>query len=446
MRAINSVFYGEINMPAIKTSELAQKEIITYYSGALTAKGVQIIKSSRGARHLRINYSGDVQQLFNSIHPCSIKPSDVTISGSYVTQELTIKKDIETAKADDKIYLVVTVTSKGVLKTKQLTPDKFGVAGKTVAKSTFLSEIKNGIASLPSVPDNIKAVLNDILAASQTTGGLIQGSNIEAISDFDINIIAKDFGELSGAWWWMNRYEAMSTGVYYPLQLNEPLVDYYIITGNKKSAVSAKANEGAPPSIDAIASLLRTTSYTDQLKENARKAIIAISEKSTVDGIIDAAKNLKHEGYAWLKTNLFSNRDFTAADCETILKNYKTPADLLSLLRPYYDKINRSASLDTAKRIVDTNGKRWGLIISPLGYAVVDTLNNNQTYLSVLNDAAKGIVASQIYMKINKNQKTVSYRVAKFSTSDFKFKYNANAGQPALKKISFEMSKRSGLL
>jgi hypothetical protein len=146
--------------------------------------------------------------------------------------------------------------------------------------------------------------------------------------------------------------------------------------------------------------------------------------------------------YAWLKKNLFKNKDFSAADCEIVLAGYKTPAALLKDLEPFYTLIGRSGSVDIAKRIFDTKAKRWGLIISPLGYSLVDILNKNAVYLSVLNDAANTIVVSQIYIKINKSAKTVSYNVKEFSSSAFKFEYNANAGQPGLKKISFKMNKK----
>ena len=82
-------------------------------------------------------------------------------------------------------------------------------------------------------------------------------------------------------------------------------------------------------------------------------------------------------------------------------------------------------------------------MISPLGYHLVDQLNTNETYLSVLNDAAKTIVVSQIYIKISKSTKMVSYTVKEFSAASFKFEYNANAGQPSLKKISFKMDKKA---
>jgi hypothetical protein len=429
-------------MAAITTSKQAQSAIIKFYSDGLKKAGVEPMKPSRGGPHLRISYAGDVLKLLNSILPCTLKNTDVSISGTYVTKELTIGKNIEGAKKGDKIYFILAVSSKGVLKTKQLTPDSLGFGGKKISKTTFINSVKTSIKNC-SAPENIKGFLTELLTASTASEPKVSDKYIGAISDPDINIIAKDFGELSGAVWFMNQFNKKVDAISYPTESNAALVDYYAHVGKNKIAVSAKANEGAPPSINAIADILRPNTYQIVPKENARKAIIAISDNSTVDGIVEAAKDLKHPGYLWLKKNLFNNKDFTAAQCETVLAGYKSHNACLTELKPFYDLIGRSGSEMIAKRIFDTKAKRWGLIISPLGYSLVDTLNENETYLSVLNDAANSIVVSQIYIKINKSQRTVSYTVKEFSSSAFKFEYNANAGQPGLKKISFKMDKKA---
>jgi hypothetical protein len=429
-------------MAAITTNKQAQSAIIKYYSDALIAQGIQPIKSSRGGAHLRINYAGDFSALLNKILPCSIKPTDVSISGTYVTQELTINKAIPNARIGDKIYLVIAVSSKGVLKTKQLVPDKLGFAGAKISKRAFMEQVKSGVAK-SDAPDNIKAFLLELTEVSAKPFGQIQSDHLGSISDSDINIIAKDFGEISGAYWFMHQFNKKVDAISYPKESNAALVDYYAHIGDVRIAISAKANEGAPPSIDAIAAILKDIKYTDINKEAARKAIIAISENTTIDGIVEASKDLQTAGYKWLKKTLFRNNDFTAADIEPILSGYKSPLAVAAELKPFYDVIKRSASAEITKRIFDTNAKRNGLIISPMGYSLVDELNTNQTYLSVLNDAANTIVVSQIYIKINKSSKTVSYNVKEFSSSAFKFEYNANAGQPSLKKISFKMDKKA---
>lgn len=429
-------------MPAITTTRQAQSAIIKFYSEALKKQGVEPMKSSRGGPHLRIAYAGDVKKLLNSILSCTLTPTDVSISGTYVTQELTIGKAIDGAKKGDKIYFILAVSSKGLLKTKQLTPDSMGFGGQKISKATFVSQVKDAIKA-SSAPENIKGFLTELTVESAKSTIKVSDKYIGSISDTDINIIAKDFGELSGAVWFMNQFNKKVDAISYPTESNAALVDYYAHVSKNKIAVSAKANEGAPPSINAIADILRPNSYQVVAKESARKAIIAISDNSTVDGIVEAAKDLKHPGYLWLKKNFFNNKDFTAAQCETTLAGYKSHTACLKELQPFYELIGRSGSDAIAKRIFDTKAKRWGLIISPLGYSLVDTLNQNETYLSVLNDAANSIVVSQIYIKINKAQRTISYSVKEFSSSAFKFEYNANAGQPGLKKISFKMDKKA---
>ena len=392
--------------------------------------------------HLRINYPGDPKTLMNSILKCDMVASDVSISGTYVTQELKIKEDIPGAKKGDKIYFINAVSAKGVLKTKQLTPNKLGLAGRKIPKRTFTSSVKASIKE-SDVPNNIKEFLEELCDASLKQSGHLSAQYIDAISDTDLNVIAKDFGEVSGALWFMNQFNTKADSIEYPPEEAAPLVDYYVYVGKKKIAVSAKANEGAPPSINAIADILRTFTYSERPKEAARKAVISISDNSTVNGIVEASKNLNTAGYAWIKKNLFSNKDFTAAECETVLKQFGSPEAVLKKLEPLYDIMGRSASLDIVKRIYNTKAQRWGILISPLGYHLVDQLNTNETYLSVLNDAAKTIVVSQIYIKISKSTKTVSYTVKEFSAASFKFEYNANAGQPSLKKISFKMDKKA---
>lgn len=440
-------------MPAITTDRKTQNAIINYYSRIIEVENelkspdykVSIIKSSRGGPHLRISYKHDVHTLLTSIHPCKIKPTDVSISGSYVTQELEITEPLpdKSAKKGDKIYLVVAVSSKGVLKTKQLTPDKLNLTGKKISKSSFLPTVKSEIKKLHDVPDNIKAFLVELMEVSQKSPSIMSVDYVDAISDADVTIIAKDFGEISGAWWYMNNFNNKADSIMYPSKINEPLVDYYIHQGKIATPVSAKANEGAPPSIEAIASVLRNMKFNEPKKEGARKAVIAIADESTVDGIVLASKTLNTPGYAWLKKNMFKGKDFTAADCETILAKYKTAAAILAELDPFYKTIGRSASADITKRIFDSKGKRYGLILSPLGYSLVDNLNGNTTYLGVLNEAAKTINVSQLYIKISKTNKKVDYTVKQFESSTFKFEYNANAGQPSLKKISFKMDKKA---
>jgi len=424
----------------IKSSPTAQRAIINYFKTKLkTEAGVKLVESSRGGAHLRFNYAGDVSKLLKKHHNVEIRNSDQSISGTFTTQEIILKEKIGGAAVNDGAYLVVTTSSKGVLSTKNLTPDELKLPG-VHKKNTFKKDVIAGLKASGS-PVNIREFCKDLLDASERSDGKIESEFMDSISNSDITTIAKNFGEISGALWYMTHYNKKATAVEYPNESNFPLVDYFIHEDKKKIAVSAKANDGAPPSINAIADVLRKKKYTDSKKEDARKAIIAISDSSTVDGIINASKELSTDGYKWVSKEFKKGQVFTAADCETFLSSYKSGKSVFAELEPLYKLIGRAASLDIIERTMKANGKRWGFIISPMGYALVDQLNKTEKYIEVLNDAAKEIQLEQLYIKIKLSQKAVSYEVKLFGTSKFKFEYNANAGQPSLKKISFKMEK-----
>ena len=424
----------------IKSSPTAQRAIIAFFKTKLAKEpGVKIVESSRGGAHLRFNYANDPSKLLKKLHNVQVRASDKSISGTFSTQEIILKEKIGNAAVNDGCYLVVTTSSKGVLSGKNLTPDDLklpGIHKKNVFKKAILAGLKSSDA-----PVNIKEFCKDLLDASERSDGKIDSEFMSSISNSDITTIAKNFGEISGALWYMNHYNKKATAVEYPNESNYPLVDYFVHQDKKRIAVSAKANEGAPPSINAIADVLRNKKYTDSKKEEARKAIIQISDSSTVDGIINAHKELSTDGYKWVSKNFKKGQIFTAADCETFLASYRSSKSVFSELEPLYKLIGRSASLDIIDRTMRANGKRWGFIISPMGYALVDQLNKTPKYTEVLNDAANEIVLEQLYIKIHLSQKSVSYEVKLFASSKFAFEYNANAGQPSLKKISFKMLK-----
>ena len=429
----------------IKTKVETQKIIVAYFKTKLKNKNVKIVSSSTDIPHLRIDYDGDVDKLFKSLHNVQLKSSDKSISGKYPTQEITLKEKIGNAAVNDACYLVVATSKKGTttgeLGPKILTPDQLGLAG-THAKNTFKKTVLAALKSNKQVPQYIKEFCSDLMDASERRDGQINKRHLDKIAPSDINVIAKNFGELSGAWWYMNLYNTKASSVEYPNESNYPLVDYFILEGKNRIAVSAKANDGAPPSIDAIAKVLISKRYNDPKKEGARKAIIEISDSSVVDGVVNAAKAMGLPSYAYISKFFKKGQDFTAADCEGFLSAYKTPESCSSDLAGFYAAINKSAKQETIKGMFSSNAKRWGLIISPMGYSLVDSLNSDPKYVEVLNEAAREINLEQVYITIKLSTKAVSYEIKLFANSKFAFKYNSNANKPSLKKISFELKKK----
>jgi len=314
------------------------------------------------------------------------------------------------------------------------------MGGKTINKNVFLRNAFDAVKKASDVSENVKSFLESLLEAS-AGNGQIKSKQIDVISDSDLNVIAKDFGEISGALWYISNENKKATAIEFPSASNARLVDYYAVQpGGKKIAISAKANEGAPPSIEAIAEILKTKKYGSPAKEGARKAIISIAESSVIEGIVSASQALKTKGYQWMKSKVF-RRDWKAADVEGVLAKYKSPKQFLSEFAPFYTLIGRTASEKTTDEIFKQKAKRNGLILSPMGYSLVDEMNSNKVFLEVLTDAAQQIKVSQLYIKISKPTKRVDYHIKEFDSSKFEFKYNSNAKSPSLKKISFVIAK-----
>lgn len=419
----------------IKTPRTVQQAIINLYKKKLLEKGVKVIKPSRAGPHLRIKYLGDIKKLLNTILKCSLEDTDNDLSGTYNTQILTVKQSRGKIKKGDQIYFVSATRDNGVVSTKMLSPDSFQMSGKTLKKKEFYDIVNENVMKMEIDP-SLKSFMMDLLKASGSSG-LLSSNTITTVSNSDLKAIAKDFGEITGAFWFMNNYDGAQS-VSYPIVSNAALVDYHINFRNHKMAVSAKANNGSPPSINAIAEILEKIKYRKKAMELARQSIITIRDKSVVDGILDVSRCLNTEGYAYLKRKVFK-KDFSATDCEDHLSSFRNYRDLVQELLPFYEIIGRSASDLIIKRIVKQKARRYGLVLSPLGYSLIDRLNSDDNYLKVLNDAANQIEVTQIYMKINKIEQKVTYEVKPFQFSQFKFRYNSNAGMPALKKISFTM-------
>lgn len=414
-----------------------QKNIVKYFKAQLKPNtSVKIVEGKRD--HLRIGYSGDVAELLSKIVPVSITSSPIPLSGSYETKVVTLLEPIkDVAESGDQFYLVLAISATGVLRTKQLTVNSLNISTNVNLSRSALIKETNAAIEKAAVPAYIKEVLHSMVEAS--AGDLaVQSNYFKEISKSDLNIILKDFGEITGAIWYLST-QSKALQVKFPSASNIRLFDYIIKnTDGEETPVSAKANKGAPPSITSIADILKTMTYFGE-KQKAKLAIIAIAEKSTVDGIIEASKDISLPGYVWLKANCFNNRDFTAADCERYLSKFKTIEDMNKALQGFFEVNVKTPKADIVKRIFLTKAKRAGIIISPLGYALVAALNQDPILNQVLNEAAQKIGGKQLYITANQQTKKIEYNIKQFSDSEFKFDYNANSGNPSLKKISFKM-------
>lgn len=443
----------------IRTPMDRQKSIVNFYSEALKVRGVKVIKASRMGYHLRFFYEDDAEKLLSSIHPCTFHRSEHSLSGTFVTdvasisgelpEILTIKKKLGIAKTGDSIYFVNTGGGEGKSFSRgDFTPNYFGMAGKTYTARSLLDESKLQVGKVEDkwVRDFMNLLLDKVGGGSSLS---FSYSGHENISDKNYKLVMNNFSEILGAIYAANQLPVK--GVHFPKSLINQLSDFDIIPKGSTSSsgsipVSVKYQTGSASSIVSTESALKKKKYKDVKLESAREVILVIIEKSTIDGILFASHALKLPGYQVLQKQY--NLHFDQVSVIRIEQELDKINGIQQFTREYkefHQKMGKSASPNTTREIFTSNRPRKGLILSPMGYGLVDALNADPIYSFVLNDVISGMNAK--FLRVEMNHTGPNFSVT-FELQDFKdlqnnyaFSYNANANNPSLKKIAFSVKK-----
>lgn len=325
------------------------------------------------------------------------------------------------------------------LPNKALTPDGLGLGGKKINKTDYIRTVSAAIASCKVAPLPVKSFLKEFLDKSIKTDNTLSPT-IKDISDKDVAIIAKDFGELAGAWWFLNNYDPKLSFVEFPARSNEPLVDYYVGYPNGiKLKVSAKADKGAAPALNAIWDTIKDKTFTGTDKQ-VHTFISTIVNNNGLESIILASKHFGSTAYTEVG-NVIGKKTYTSDDIEAWLKTYKDGKVLFNVLnQKLFSKIGRTVPAENIQKILSEAGaRRCGIILSPMAYSLVDEVNANKSYKGFLTQACKAMSVEQLYVNIKSNSQTLNYKLKGFKNSDFVFEYHSNAGNPGGNKIGFKM-------
>jgi len=427
----------------LTTSDDKQQALIKILSANLELAGIPItnVGLQRHARHLRFLYKdGDYKKMFQDIVPCTIQDADISLSTQYKTEILTTNADLGNLPKGSQIYIVNRVSPKGELTYKELVPTKFITGGKKYSKTQLKNSVITSLESMKlSVP--IKKFLGSLLYASETASGYIDSDYIGQISDSDIKIICKDFGEISGALWYLSVYDSQANLVEYPLLSNMKLVDYYIHkTKTAPLAISSKSGKGSPASIDSIAKKIVEVDYSsDVQKQKIKKLIVDIGNSNGLDAIVLGNRVMETPGYKYIEATIGST--VTPSTLEDFMKKIDSPDMVFQVLDPFFKITNYMPKREKVEAIYSEKSKRNGIILAALAYHLCKTLNANPIAAAVLNEVARSLQATQLYMSINKSRSTVEYRIDPFQNLNFIFFYNGNPKEPTLKKISFKMAR-----
>jgi hypothetical protein len=323
---------------------------------------------------------------------------------------------------------------------KVLTPDGLGLGGKTVSKRDYVKTVNLCIDQCKLVAPHVKEFLKLFVSKSDKTNTTFAKA-VKDISDKDLAIIAKDFGEIAGAWWFLNNYDNDIVAIEFPARSNEPLVDYYGVYKNKlKIGVSAKAGGGAAPSISSVWNMIGKKSFSDANDKKVHNFIGAVVNNSGTEGIVQAAKVMGSKLYS-LVGDIIGKSTYTADDIEKWFKQFNDPKVAHDqLTKVFYSKIGKSAKLSTFEEIWKVSSKkRNGAILSPMAYALIDEVNANKKNTDFLTDIVRTNNIEQLYVHLSKT--SLKYELKGFKNSNFIFEYHSNAANPGGNKIGFKLKK-----
>lgn len=438
----------------------------------LTTKGVKAaIKTSRYQKEIKaveIAANVPLDEFLKNVG-ISGKISDLTlteeksISGKYKAKLVTVTVAANGISRNETFFIVNTFTEKGTLKTKDLTPEKFNLtSGSFKTLKEFDTAVISGIKGNKTVSSDIKTVITELYnsVAANTTERDTVPMNAAAKKAFaavkpqDKQAIGKDFGEiLSMRWYVTQSFSKNWTECLFSAISNEALVDFVVRKKNGTkivdSQISAKFEEGAAPSIGAIVGnidgVYKTPSKEEKMAIDVLKSL-ADSGSNTSTKILAAMKAVSHPAYAELG-KVIGKKNFTIADISEHIQQIatvaKTPAKRLEMFnvayKNFYEVLGKSASADSLSVVFagTTYKKYYSLVMSPMGYALVDYMNKTKIYQEILNNISQQMKTEQVYL--NFVGFDMVFKKKLFSKAEFKFAYGANAKDSDNTGIKFSM-------
>jgi len=348
-----------------------------------------------------------------------------------------------------------------LVKDKQLIPTAFQLTGKELSSSSLIKAVRTKLAQPNFVDPSVALVCNGILDESASGRSTFKLPASE-LTEKELKIIYKDFGEISGAAYMLNSPSSSMKYVEFPSG-NEKLIDYILTDTSKvQHRVSAKAGAGGKPSIVSIIPVIKQM-VNNGLSNKYVKATwvmhhLGQETKGSPElfvGPLRTAEYLNTPGYNALIA-LLKSKDLktgyaqglpTERQLETAVQNMGSYDDFMAIVKEFYNAAGysqniTSKSIATAKSILAPNytRKKYGLLHYPITAELVKWLNTDSNYAKdLLTKAANTLNINQIYL--DKKATSLVYSIHAFSSAEFTFASPSSTPYPVNNRIGFLMTK-----
>jgi len=338
---------------------------------------------------------------------------------------------------------------------KQLIPGKFGLNNSPVTAIQLNQKVTQVLKQL-NIEDTAKQVCMDLLENSYAGKSKFK-LNKHGVSDKEINIILKDFGEITGAMY-MLKSSTKYASVKFPTG-NEKLIDYILVTEDGiEEKFSAKSGQGGKPSITSVMPVIKDLAGAGTLKDNYKVAAEVLALISTEQsgglylGPLLAAQYLSTPGYKALiqalhKKGVHSGSVAQIPTQEQLLEAVNKSGSYEECTKDYSPFFNASGytlKQTVTRRLIETpregKEKKWGLLHYPITAEIIKWLNTDSNYAKdLLTRAANTLSVTQIYLDLKGTD--LVYTVKGFSEATFLFGSPSSMPRPTNNRIGFTMKK-----
>jgi hypothetical protein len=351
---------------------------------------------------------------------------------------------------------------------KEFTPAKLGLEGKSFSNvSSMISEINSVLRSNYSDPKyyNIKKYISECIRS--TTGVSIEINESFSksfpiskydVSDADINVLSKNFGEVLGALYLL-KTNKKAAKIEFPADVSQGLYDIIMVdTDGITNYYSLKSKGGSSTSISNINFVLNNFSKNNSILKTYQHEVSVIrSLMNDKDGGITTLTNIENfynqilttekrkilsklNSISKIKISSLSQKDLTKWFTDMV--NTSTVEEFKSVMNDIYNNI--LSGVKTTPDVLDEmykskSGEKYnnGYLYYPMGQYIVSYLNTTGKYKDVLNVLLNfGSYIHQITVDMYSERLTIS--IASFKKSKFRFSYNAGSKYPANRPLGFK--------
>ncbi len=364
------------------------------------------------------------------------------------------------------------------IETKWLTPKKMGVATDTPLKlfdilKTVSKSIENHRLLTSEVKDRLKACLllvNDYTGTTSFKGGKSQAKlpnkhktttiplGTLNLTSSELATISKDFGEILCAVWACNNIKYQR--VKFPSAEGEALVDFYGYPYANdltfEMPVSVKSGSGASTTManltDHLIKKMKNTKFKASFSKDEQDVIdnylYIISNSDVMTGILQMHKTLDTDAYRALcdapgmpaDPSVSSLENWLADPSRQTTKKGKTISDKVKTQKDleafYKENGSKPDGASWSKFEKGTLKRQVGVIIGPLGMALIGKMNESELIRGTLTKAARTIVLLQ--MNVDVKSSSISIKRGEFKDFMFHFSWGGGTTNPHRNKFGFK--------